>query len=589
MTVMMIEGPASVKRDKAVVLIVDDKPENLYALDKLLKNLEVEVVQALSGPDALNLALEHDFCVAIVDIQMPGMDGYELVELLRSNEETATLPVIFVSAIFSDEYHHRKGYEAGAVDFMSKPFTPEILLSKVKIFMELYQQRRALQQANVILSKRAVQLKTSSQVGQQVTSILELDELFKAVVKSIQTQFGYYFVGIWLLNDRNDKVVLRAGIDCDGQMPSPNFSIALNDQANSVARVCRSGAPYRIGDSEDKPKSPVPEEPPLMRSELVLPLRMGQQTIGALDIWSEPEAAFDAEDHQVLQTLANQIAIAIGNALVYKLEKDLRSAEEEKAQALARLNADKDKFFSIISHDLRGPFNIVLGNTRFLLKMIDSSGKQELQEVAQSIHKGAKAVYNLLENLLTWSRMQRAEGLVCEPEAIELTAVAQSVVEVLRPIAAQKEIGLSNMIEPDVWVRADRNMLETVIRNLTSNALKFTPRGGQVFLNARAGSVNGQSDFVTVSVKDTGVGMNEAAKSKLFRLDTQHSTAGTENEPGTGLGLIICQEMVQRNDGKIWAESEPGQGTVMQFTVPQTVPPTAVNQDRSWQEILNPE
>jgi DNA-binding response OmpR family regulator len=130
------------------------------------------------------------------------MDGYELVELLRSNTETATLPVIFVSAIFSDEYHHRKGYEAGAVDFLSKPFTPEILLSKIKIFVELYQQRRALQQANVILSKRAVQLKTSSQVGQQVTSILELDELFKAVVKSIQSQFGYYFVGIWLLNDQ---------------------------------------------------------------------------------------------------------------------------------------------------------------------------------------------------------------------------------------------------------------------------------------------------------------------------------------------------------------------------------------------------
>src|SRR3974377_634702 len=98
--------------DVPKIMIVDDKPEKLYALDKLLKNLAVEVFQAQSGPDALNLALEHDFCVAVVDIQMPGMDGYELVELLRSNEETAVLPVIFVSAIFSDEYHHCKGYEA---------------------------------------------------------------------------------------------------------------------------------------------------------------------------------------------------------------------------------------------------------------------------------------------------------------------------------------------------------------------------------------------------------------------------------------------------------------------------------------------
>jgi signal transduction histidine kinase/DNA-binding response OmpR family regulator len=560
--------------DTPKILIVDDKPENLYALNKLLKNLEVEVVQALSGADALIQALEHDFCVAIVDIQMPGMDGYELVELLRSNEGTANLPVIFVSAIFSDEYHHRKGYEAGAVDFMSKPFTPEILLSKVKIFMELYRQRRALQQANMVLSKQTLQLKISSQVSQQVTSILELDELFKAVVKSIQSQFGHYFVGIWLLNDRNDKVVLRSGIDGEGQMPSPDFSIALSDPANSVARVCRSGEPFQVDNADAQTDSLRPEELPLMRSELVLPLRVGQQTIGALDIWSEQAAAFDVEDHQVLQTLANQIAIAIGNALVYKLEKDLRNAEVEKAEALARLNTDKDKFFSIISHDLRSPFNIVLGNTRFLLKAIDSSNKQELQEIAQSIHNGAKAVYNLLENLLTWSRMQRAEGIIWDPEAVELTEVAAAVIKVLGPVAAHKELGLSNAIEAGLWVRADRNMLETVIRNLTSNALKFTPRGGQVSLIARPSSVSEQSGFVTVSVKDTGVGMSEAVMDRLFRIDSQHSTAGTENEPGTGLGLIICQEMVQRNGGKISVESEPGKGTVIKFTVPQTISPS---------------
>ena len=139
--------------EKPKILIVDDKRENLFALNRLLQAAEVEVCQALSGVDALNLALEHDFCVAIVDIQMPEMDGYELVEMLRSNEITAALPVIFVSAIFSDEYHHRKGYEAGAVDFLSKPFIPEILLSKVQVFIDLYQQRQALREANQALTR----------------------------------------------------------------------------------------------------------------------------------------------------------------------------------------------------------------------------------------------------------------------------------------------------------------------------------------------------------------------------------------------------------------------------------------------------
>jgi len=129
------------------ILIVDDKPQNLFALDKTLRKLKnAEVIQAASGAEALGLTLKHDFCLAIVDVQMPEMDGYELVELLRGNPPTANLPVIFVSAIFSDEYHHRKGYNAGAVDFMSKPFNPEILLSKVRVFLDLYRQRVKLQE-----------------------------------------------------------------------------------------------------------------------------------------------------------------------------------------------------------------------------------------------------------------------------------------------------------------------------------------------------------------------------------------------------------------------------------------------------------
>lgn len=130
---------------KSKILMVDDKPANLYALEQVLSALDVTIISTTSGLEALGLAVEHEFCLAIVDVQMPTMDGYELAELLRGNASTATLPIIFVSAIYSDEYHHRKGYDAGAVDFLSKPFVPEILLSKVKIFLALYDQRRQLQ------------------------------------------------------------------------------------------------------------------------------------------------------------------------------------------------------------------------------------------------------------------------------------------------------------------------------------------------------------------------------------------------------------------------------------------------------------
>ncbi len=131
---------------RPAILIVDDRPENLFALQKLLKVFDADVFQATSGDDALGLLLEHEFFVAIIDVQMPGMDGYELAELLRANKSTSTLPIIFVSAVFSDEYHYRKGYEAGAVDFISKPFIPEILLGKIKVFLDLFQQRHHLEE-----------------------------------------------------------------------------------------------------------------------------------------------------------------------------------------------------------------------------------------------------------------------------------------------------------------------------------------------------------------------------------------------------------------------------------------------------------
>jgi len=145
------------------ILIVDDYPENLFTLQKILRVLDVDILQASTGNEALGLALDHEFFSAILDVQMPEMDGYELAELLRGNPTTATLPIIFVSAVFSDEYNHRKGYEAGAVDFISKPFVPEIFLSKIKVFLDLYQQRHALETLVEQLNRANKQLELVNQ------------------------------------------------------------------------------------------------------------------------------------------------------------------------------------------------------------------------------------------------------------------------------------------------------------------------------------------------------------------------------------------------------------------------------------------
>jgi signal transduction histidine kinase len=288
---------------------------------------------------------------------------------------------------------------------------------------------------------------------------------------------------------------------------------------------------------------------------LALPLRIGDDVIGVLDIQSEQGAAFSDDDQKVLQTLANQIAIAIRNVRLYELER--------------KINADKDKFFSIMSHDLRGPFTSLLGNAQLMLSTADELSADDVRHMSRAILKGAKSALNLLDNLLTWSRMQRGV-LDFFPQQVLLHTLTENTIDLLGQMARDKEIDLKNTINDDLIAYADKNMVDTVIRNLTGNALKFTPRGGSVTILARqVNSSNGQQpNLVQISVEDTGIGLEPDDMDKLFRLDTNHSTPGTEKEQGTGLGLIICKEMVEQNGGRIWLESEAGKGTKAQFTLP---------------------
>ena len=526
----------------------------------------------------------------------------ETCRRLKADEATQDLPVIFMTAL-ADTGDKVKGFQAGGVDYVTKPIQQEEVLARITTHLkirnltfrlqerneelqelseELHEMNNKLLQvtdelrdANLALSKRAVQLEASHQVGQQITSFLDLNALLPEVVKLIRAKFGYYFVGVWLFNEQQQKVILQASAGRDeAQLLKSGFSIPMAGQPqNLIASVCQTGKAYLADDVSQDAQYQVLEELPETRSMLALPLQMGERVLGVLDIQSNHLTAFDAEDQTALQALANQIAIAIRNARLYGLEKMMRNMEQEKAQALAKLNADKDKFFSIISHDLRSPFNSLLNNAEFMVEMVAELDRKDIREIAGSISHGVKTAYNLLENLLSWSQMQRQGGMKVQPRPIELHPLAQETVEILRQTATQKNILLENTIPADLYVYADRHMINTVIRNLTNNALKFTPKGGAITLSARPERTQengeGSPPFVIVSVSDTGVGIKPEDMAKLFRIDVHHSTAGTHKEEGTGLGLIICKEMVERNGGQISIKSVSGQGTTVEFTVPQ--------------------
>ncbi len=236
---------------------------------------------------------------------------------------------------------------------------------------------------------------------------------------------------------------------------------------------------------------------------------------------------------------------------------------QEKNAALQEMNASKDKFFSIISHDLRSPFTTLMGFAQMLEHNLDTYPPDEIRHRVNRIYTSAERLYTLLENLLTWSRLQR--GLMAyEPEALPIQEVAADTLELFLSKAEEKQIRLTNTIWHDTHVYADHNMISTVIRNLVSNALKFTPEQGIVAVSAQHAD-----NHVEIAVADTGTGIPHEDLSKLFRIDMQYTTFGTAGESGTGLGLVLCQELIEHNGGRIWVESQIERGTTFRFTLPR--------------------
>jgi len=242
-----------------------------------------------------------------------------------------------------------------------------------------------------------------------------------------------------------------------------------------------------------------------------------------------------------------------------KYEEVLRKSEAE----LRETNAAKDKFFSIISHDLKNPFNSILGLSNLLVEQIKEKDYEGIEEYAGIIQKSSTRVYELLMNLLEWSRSQTGR-MEFSPEYIELAALINEIVELLSDSAQQKSITIIKEFPGNMIVFADHAMISTILRNLISNAIKFTRLGGQIVISA-----DKKPDELTVSISDNGIGIKKEAIGKLFRIDENLSTVGTKNEKGTGLGLILCKEFIEKHGGKIWVESEVGKGSTFYFTIPK--------------------
>jgi signal transduction histidine kinase/CheY-like chemotaxis protein len=357
---MTTENPAQLDYSKYTILIVDDNPTNLGVLFDYLEEYGFRILVSQDGESGLKRAEYARPDIILLDVMMPGMDGFETCRRLKASPVTKDIPVIFMTALASTE-DKVKGLEEGAVDYVTKPIQQAEVLARLTTHLRIRDLTQRLQKKNL-------QLETSGRVGQQATSILDLNELLTEVARLIRAQFGYYFVAVWLLNDRHDGVVLRASDKRDSEQQittglvvplhgvaldqvSVNVQIPREHRRDSqqdgsgrsiVAAVCRTRQYYVTNDAQTDPMFLAVKELPETRSEMAMPLLIGAELLGVLDIQHERRDAFDAEDKAVLLALADQVAIAIRNARLYYAEKQRRALAESMEETGRVLSSSLD-------------------------------------------------------------------------------------------------------------------------------------------------------------------------------------------------------------------------------------------------------
>ena len=289
-----------------------------------------------------------------------------------------------------------------------------------------------------------------------------------------------------------------------------------------------------------------------------IPLQTPSKVIGVLVLQHyEIENVYTESDLRFLISVGSQIALSI----------ERKQAEEEikqKNELLLGINAEKDKFFSILAHDLRGPLSAFVAATQILTEEIQTMDIEEIREITVSMKTSATNIYNLLENLLEWSRIKRGT-INFNPEKFLLFAKIDDCVKMILEQAKKKNITIGFSIPDDLEVYADSHMFDTVVRNLVSNAIKFTPNGGNIIISASELHDNN----IEIKIHDNGIGMKQDLISKLFIVNEKTSRSGTDGEPSTGLGLTLCKEFIEKHGGTINVESEEGSGSTFSFTIPE--------------------
>jgi CheY-like chemotaxis protein len=527
------------------ILAVDDNPAKLLALSAILSELKETVVTASSGREALRLLLQQEFAVVLLDVHMPGMDGFETAALMRQRRSSEHTPIIFVTS-YPDDTHASRGYSLGAVDYILAPIQPDVLKAKVAVFVELFRKTQQTRTQADTLEYRARQLHRLTQASLAINSALSLERMLQVVTDLAREILDA------------EQAVAMAAPDLKWSSLRRAVSLAPDSPDAEARRVVRDEAAL-VGLLTDIPQAvrlargPLPAEwasrldASASAGWLAAPLtgRDGRP-IGLLYLLEKRAGDFSSEDEAILTQLAQMSSIAIENAI---------NAEAREA------NRMKDEFLTTLSHELRTPLSAILGWTRLLRS--ERPGAPKLREGLEVIERNVMAQAKLIDDLLDVSRIITGKlRLQLRPAA--LSEVIEAAMTSMRPAAEGKKMRMefqNRLGEDDDRILGDPDRLQQIIWNLVSNSIKFTPSGGQVTIAL----AKRDGDF-EITVRDTGMGMNSEFIARAFDRFRQADSSTTRAHGGLGLGLAIARHLAELHGGTIAAESE-GAGLGSTFTI----------------------
>jgi PAS domain S-box-containing protein len=539
-----------ITRPRACILIVDDRPENLIALEAILESLGHELVRATSGEEALRQILRRDFALVLLDVQMPGMNGFETARLIKGRERSRHLPIIFLTAINKDEEYVFEGYSHGAVDYLSKPFNPAILRSKVNVFVDLYLKNQQLRrQADLLRESERRELELEHRARLQ-ESEARCGEIVAAATEAIIT-FGEDH-RITLFNAAAEKTFGHSRDEAVGLPVASLFLPPLEPEV--IARLSSRASAAAIRE----------ELTGLRRDGAEFPVEVG---ISALELPADRVYTMIARDiserrraEEALRQQAQSLA-AKGEEL-RSLNEELSRRQEELQDAMTA----RSRFYTSMSHELRTPINAILGYTSLMLDNIYGSLSEQQKFGLERAHRAAHHLLELVNDVLDLSKIEAGKmELVVEP--VTFPHLIGELFVTVRPIAAQEGTELHLEAEHDPFsVPTDPRRVRQILLNLLSNALKFG-RGFPVTVHCRRRPDEG----VEVDVVDRGRGIPPDERDSIFKEFVQlngENATGSGGE-GTGLGLPISRRLAELLGGTLTiAHSEVDVGSTFRLSLP---------------------